>query len=65
MKSKPQKRNIQQHYVPAGYEVSAEIPLRLRKSMLSQRFVDFAEPFAEDWNVVPWYGMFARADQQQ
>ena len=28
--------------------------------MLSEQFVDFAELFAEDWKVVPWYGVFAK-----
>jgi len=27
--------------------------------VLSEQFVDFAELFAEDWKVVPWYGVFA------
>jgi hypothetical protein len=42
------------------YEVSAEIPLRLRESVLSEQFVDFAELFAEDCKVVPWYAVFAK-----
>jgi hypothetical protein len=29
-------------------------------SVLSEQFVDFAELFTEDWDVVSWYGMFAK-----
>jgi hypothetical protein len=35
------------------------IPLMLGKSVLPKQLVDFAERFAEDWNVIPRYRVFA------